>query len=454
LALTSQLTTTLAAEEQKLLACIHCGLCLEACPTYVTTGDENDSPRGRIYLMRAVEEGRLAVDSPSFISHIDRCLGCRACEPVCPAGVEYGQLLEGARAEIFTGDEEQSATQKLLRLVLRRVWLRPARLKFAFACSRLARNSGVVWLLLKSGLPRMISRRFEFALALLQSSAAGSRPLFASSALSQSVHSNETEEGGHASLAQEKPLVFLFKGCVTEGLFARVNQAAARVLEVNGFASETPEPQGCCGALHAHAGDIEGARQLARVNLAAFSDDNNAPIVTNAGGCGAMLASYAHLLAEDAEFAERAAVFSRRVRDVSQQLQFEAIKTGAPIAGGKVTYDASCHLINGQHAGEAPLRMLQAIKELDFVPLTGSDRCCGGAGVFNLMQPELSARVLTEKLEHVRESGAAVLATGNPGCHMHLGAGAMLADCNLKVCHPVELLDESYRRAGYYTTKG
>ena len=433
----SQLSTTLAAQDQKLLACIHCGLCLEACPTYIATGDENDSPRGRIYLMRAVEEGRLSLTSASFENHIDRCLGCRACEPVCPAGVEYGQLLEGARAELFKAGEPLTVTQRLLRFALRHVWLRPARLKFAFTCSRIARDTRVVRLLLKSKLPRLISRRFEFALALLDSS---------SPQRETDKHSKqETVPAGQAA-----DRLLLFKGCVTEGLFSRVNRATARVLEVNGFATSTPATQGCCGALHAHAGDIEGARQLAKQNIAAFSDESGAPIITNAGGCGAMLASYTHLFANDEQLAEGARVFSARIRDVSQQLAAKGIKSGAAIGPGKVTYDASCHLINGQHAGDAPLEMLKAIADLRFVPLAGSERCCGGAGVYNLLEPELSTAVLVEKLDRIRETGGATLATGNPGCHMQIRAGAMLAGCPLDVCHPVELLDESYRRAGYY----
>ena len=393
--------------------------------------------------MRAVEEGRLSVRSASFENHIDRCLGCRACEPVCPAGVEYGQLLEGARAELFKTGERHSVTQKLLRFALRHVWLQPSRLKFAFTCARVARATGIVRLLLKSKLPRLISGRFEFALALLESSA----PDSARSALTRPGSDNGRRAATRGGAGAP---VLLFKGCVTEGLFSRVNQATARVLEVNGFATRAPAKQGCCGALHAHAGDIAGARQLAEQNLEAFKAHDDLPIITNAGGCGAMLASYAHLFAGDEPFAERARAFSNRVRDVSQQLAMTGIKMGAAIGSDGVTYDASCHLINGQHAGDAPLEMLKAIADLKFVPLTGSDRCCGGAGVYNLMEPELSAAVLDEKLNRIRESGAATLATGNPGCHMQIGAGAMLAGCSLEVCHPVELLDESYRRAGLY----
>jgi glycolate oxidase iron-sulfur subunit len=257
--------------------------------------------------------------------------------------------------------------------------------------------------------------------------------------------------------------VLLFTGCVTEGLFARVNRATARVLGANNCATHAPRGQVCCGALHAHAGDLEGARELARRNVEAFDtapgvahDSSSSPVVTNAGGCGAMLASYGHLLARDEEYAERAARFSLRVRDVSQQLQTTGIRAGVELErrDGATTYDASCHLLHGQRASEAPLALLGAIPGLDFSPLADADVCCGGAGVYNLTEPELSGRVLAEKLRRVAESGAKTLATGNPGCHMQIGAGARLAGMNLRVCHPVELLDESYRRAGFYEGVG
>jgi glycolate oxidase iron-sulfur subunit len=229
-----------------------------------------------------------------------------------------------------------------------------------------------------------------------------------------------------------------------------VNRATARELRANGCEASAPRGQVCCGALHAHAGDLEGARRLARRNINAFRDEAGAPVVTNAGGCGAMLASYAHLLAGDAEYAGRAREFGARVRDVSQQLAATGVRRAGAAGGTAVTYDASCHLLHGQRAQAEPLRVLGAAGGVRLVPLEGSDVCCGGAGVYNLLETELSARVLAEKLRHVRETGADVLATGNPGCHMQLGAGARLAGLKLRVVHPVELLDESYRRAGMY----
>jgi len=429
------LNSILAREEEKILACVHCGLCLEACPTYVATGDENDGPRGRIYLMRAVKEQRLAVTSLAFEKHIDRCLGCRACESACPAGVEYGQLLEAARAEIARGQTKPTGTYRLLYFLLKHVWSKPKRLKLAFKFARFLRDSRIASLCIKTGFARGISEQFEFGLALLDASSASGTSESASK-----MPANRTQDAG-------APLM-LFRGCVTDALFKRINEATVRVLQANGCEVQSPSAQVCCGALHAHAGDLEGARALARQNVDAFAADGT--VVTNAGGCGAMLASYAHLLEDDAAYAERAREFSKRVRDVGQELQTTGFRNGADIGFERTTYDASCHLLHGQHAADASLQMLWAIPNLNLAPLTDSDVCCGGAGVYNLLEPELSEQILDEKLRNIEQSGAAVLATGNPGCHMQIAAGARLSGLALRVVHPVELLDESYRRAGFY----
>jgi len=438
----SSLNSILAREEQKILACVHCGLCLEACPTYVATGDENDSPRGRIYLMRAVKEGRLAADSVAFETHIDRCLGCRACEAACPAGVEYGQLLEAARADISKTQAKPTGIYRTLNFVLRHVWLKPKRLRMAFGLARFLRDSKLATFLLRSGIAHGLSPQIEFGLALLE----GSRARTASA--------NDRTKRMPANDRQDAEIsALLFKGCVTEGLFTRLNEATSRVLSVNGCKVAAPDRQVCCGALHAHAGDLEGARTLARQNIDAF-ENSDYSIVTNAGGCGAMLASYGHLLADDSVYAERARHFSSRVRDVGQQLAALGFRNGADIGIERTTYDASCHLLHGQHAARESLGMLWAIPQLNFTHLKEADVCCGGAGVYNLLEPELSARVLGEKLKHIEQSGARVVATGNPGCHMQMAAGARLAGLNFQVCHPVELLDESYRRAGHYGSEG
>jgi glycolate oxidase iron-sulfur subunit len=435
--MTESLSEVLKHEEQKILACVHCGLCLEACPTYTLTNNENDSPRGRIYLMRAVEEGRLESSSRIFSRHINRCLGCRACEAACPAGVEYGHLLEAARTDIKQTNKKKTLSEKLLRFVLRNIWLKPSRLKFAFTLSRLMRDLKLPKLLLKTKLARLFSKRFEFALSLLDSSS----PI--------EFEKRENNKSAIGNRQSAMTTVLFFRGCVMDGLFARVNQATVRALQVNECSVEIPQMQVCCGALHAHAGDIEGAKELARKNIDAFSETIG-PIITNAGGCGAMLLTYADLFADDKRLSAKADNFSRRVRDVSQHLKETGIKKGAKIDERVTTYDASCHLHYGQHASEASLEMLQAIPDLKFVALEGSERCCGGAGVYNLMQPEMSSGVLKEKLDHIKETGAEILATGNPGCQMQIAVGARLNGFDLCVCHPVELLDQSYRCAGFY----
>jgi len=423
------------------------------------TSDENDGPRGRIYLMRAVTEGRLKPDSLTFETHIDRCLGCRACEAACPAGVQYGQLLEAARAEITNNPAKLTWTYRILHFVLRHVWLQPWRLRVAFEFARFLRDSGLAKFMVSTGMARGISNRFEFGLLLLESSRRYATPTRLSSEPANDpgrMSAARLQDVGAPSGAS-KAAPMLFKGCVTEGLFKRVNEATERVLAVNGCKTRAPESQVCCGALHAHAGDLVGARKLARQNIDAFeataNDSQPAPIVTNAGGCGAMLVSYGHLLADDPKYAERAKAFSARVRDIGQQLQAIGFRNGANVGFERTTYDASCHLLHGQSAADASLGMLWAIPDLKFAMLNGSDVCCGGAGVYNLLEPQLSQEVLNEKLMHIAESGAEVLATGNPGCHMQIAAGAKLAGLPLRVCHPVELLDESYVRAGLYGAK-
>ena len=384
--------------------------------------------------MRAVAEGRLENTSSAFSRHIDRCLGCRACEQVCPAGVAYGQLLEASREELAQAQPKGDWISKLLRFALRHVWLSPARLRLFFGATRLFRNLGLSRIILKSGLARLISPRAEFGMALLESS----RPIF--------------KEGNSSEQSQTPDeTVLLFKGCVGEGLFARVNRATRRVLQTNSYKVVAPENQVCCGALHAHAGELEGARELARKNLAAF-EKSDAPIITNAGGCGAMLTTYGHLLANDKSLADQARQFSARVRDVSQQLATKPIRTGeSPMADDEyVACDLSCHLLYGQRAGDTSLKMLRSIPGLNFGELADAERCCGAAGIYNMLQPELSRQVLESKLGAIEAAEADIVVTGNAGCQMQIGAGAMLNKVGVQVCHPIELLDQSYARAGFY----
>lgn len=407
--------TPLESAASGLDLCVHCGFCLQACPTYLVLEDENDSPRGRLMLMRGAVEGDLAVDDPALTTHIDRCLGCRACETACPSGVPYGHLLEATRATIATKQPIGFVDRVLLSVMassfLRALMFGPARLLRAVRLTNvLARLPG----------------RLGFAFAMLEST----RPALTSN--------EDTTVSG-----EQRGSVATLDGCVMDGLFDNANRATRRVLARNGFQPVAANGQGCCGALHAHAGDDRRARDLARRNVAAFERSGADYIAVNAAGCGAMMKEYGNLLRDDSEWAERAAKVSVRVRDVS-----ELLAAAGPTPGGRlplrVTYDAPCHLHHAQRVTSAPIEVLRAIPGLELVPLADAERCCGGAGIYNLVEPETSAKVLAPKLSNIGATSAALVATGNPGCHMQIGAGLIRSGSRVRCVHPVELLARSY----------
>jgi glycolate oxidase iron-sulfur subunit len=440
----ASLQISLSAETEKLLGCIHCGLCLPACPTYQQLGDENDSPRGRIFLMRAVAEGRLNADSPSFERHIDLCLGCRACETACPAGVRYGSLLESARETIINQKSRRGSTiqKTLLKLALRHVFPYPKRLKLVFALSRFLRDNPLTRFAYRKGLARRISPKADFALSLLMTTApdgtTGRRG------------DGATGRRGGKTNPQS---VSVFTGCVMEGLFRHVNDATKRVLAANDCDLNDVKEQVCCGALHAHAGDLETARELARRNIDAFErfleTNGSATIIINAAGCGALLKEYGDLLKDEPQYASRAKRFSASVRDVTEFLALGDIRRGADV-NRRVTYDAPCHLYHAQRVTNAPQKVLASIPGLEYRQMEGMQDCCGGAGVYNLSEPEMSESLLADKIGKAQATEAEILVTANPGCHMQLGAGARMFNADCHVAHVIELLDESYRKAGFY----
>lgn len=411
--------TPLANAKRGIDACVHCGFCLQACPTYLVLEDENDSPRGRIFLMRSLLEGTVDITDESVHTHIDRCLGCRACETACPAGVPYGHLLEATRATLRAGGD----VPLLARLTL-----------FVFAHSFLLSAAMLgARLLAATPVPTVLSRlkgRVSFAMAMLAAT------------------TNGVERARYAvpkSGARGKTAILT--GCVMEGLFTETNRATERVLAVNGYDMIHAKGQRCCGALHAHSGDLSTARKLARKNIQAFEKSGAAWIAVNAAGCGAMMKEYAHLLAEDPEWSDRAAKVSARVRDVS-----ELLAEAGPVQGGqlpfKVTYDAPCHLQHAQRVTQAPLALLSAIPGLELIPLHESDQCCGAAGIYNLIEPETSDLVLDRKMVHIAATEARFVATGNPGCLMQIGAGLIRDGSETRSIHPVDLLDASYAALG------
>jgi glycolate oxidase iron-sulfur subunit len=409
----------LANEIAGIDACVHCGFCLQACPTYLTLADENDSPRGRIVLMRALVEGTLPVGDPDVRTHIDRCLGCRACETVCPSGVPYGQMLEATRATLTTNERNAPIARAILF-----AFARPALLSLAMLGGRIARALRI------SALLSRLPGRFGFAMAMLESTRAPLRR-------------RGYTPGGDGS----RGTATLLTGCVMEGLFTETNRATERTLAANDYAMTRTEGQSCCGALHAHAGDLETARRLARRNIAAFEASAAEYVVANAAGCGAMMKEYEHLLERDPAWRDRAAKFSERVRDVSELLAQAGPRSGGPV-DRTVTYDAPCHLLHAQRIASPPLRVLGAVPGLALVPLEGSEHCCGSAGIYNLIEPDVSATVLAPKLANIADTHASLVATGNPGCLMQIGAGLRQAGSAVRVVHPVDLLDASYAAAG------
>ena len=402
-------------EQAGIDACVHCGFCLQACPTYLTLEDENDSPRGRIVLMRALLEGTLEPENQSVETHIGQCLGCRACETVCPSGVPYGHLLEATRATLA----EHRPIPVVARVILA-VFERGWTTNLAMAGGRVLRAVGIARLLAR------LPGRIGFSMAMLSSTRRDRA----------AARAQPTSNGSRGSVA-------LLTGCVMEGLFSETNRATERVLMANDYAITTAPAQRCCGALHAHAGDAPAARRLARANIAAFEDPAIQHVCVNAAGCGAMMKEYPHLLSEEAEWRERAARVSAKVRDVSELLSAAGPARGGPVHK-RVAYDAPCHLLHAQRITLPPLDVLRAIPELELVPLTESDVCCGSAGIYNLVEPEVSDGVLERKLEHINVARPELVATGNPGCLMQIGAGLLRSGSPIRAVHPVELLDESY----------
>ncbi len=407
--------TPLGMAASGLDRCVHCGFCLQACPTYLVLEDENDSPRGRLLLMRGVLEGELPIDDSSVRTHLDRCLGCRACESACPSGVPYGQLLEAARETLV----QRRRLPPVARVMLA-IFARPRLLGAVLAGARLFRLTGLAKALARA------PGRLGFASAMLASTSSPPTPPY------------------DASGDRSRGVTGVLDGCVMKELFESTNRATHRVLLVNGYDVRNVPHQRCCGALHLHAGDAETARALARANIAAFERAGVEYVAVNASGCGATMKEYGHLLHDDPAWKDRALRFASRVRDVSELLAAAGPAPGARIDVGAVTYDPPCHLLHAQRVATAPLAVLRAIPDLTIVPLADEDKCCGSAGIYNLVQPDVSNAVLENKLANIRETGTQVVATGNPGCLMQIGAGLLRTQSATEVRHPVDLLDASY----------
>ena len=413
--------------------CVHCGLCLAYCPTFAELGTEMDSPRGRIFLIKSLAEGRIAL-TDSVTEHLSLCLDCRACETVCPAGVPYGRLIEAAKAEI-----ERQRPGGLVRRAFR--WLNfgvllghPGVLKAAAAGLRFYQASGLQSAVRKSGLVRLLPGTLSAWEALL--------PPLPASAERQPLPALIPADGAR------RGRVALLSGCVQSVVFGAHNRATARVLARNGWDVVAPAGQGCCGALNAHGGDHARALEMARRTIEAFEGERVAAIVVNTSGCGAHMKAYGTLLAEDPAWAERARRFAATVRDVAEFLAGAALRGPLQPVPMTVTYHDPCHVVHGQKIRTAPRALLAQIPGLRVVDLPESDWCCGSAGIYNLTQPEMAGRLLRRKVRHVLGTGASAVVTANPGCILQIQQGLHEAGSPVRVLHIVEILDRAYSSEG------
>lgn len=406
--------------------CVHCGLCLNACPTYRELGLEMDSPRGRVYQMVQVANG--APITPSYMEHIDLCLACRGCESACPSGVPYGRMVEDARAQIEAQRPRGWLAARTRRFVFSRLLESRAAMSAAGSMLYLYQASGVKALARGLASMGMLGKLGDLA----QLAPAAEAPFFFSQ-----IGKTFPAEG-----ARRYRVAFL-AGCIANVAFARLNEATVRVLQKNGCEVVLPEGQGCCGALHVHSGLREEAQKLARRNVDAMLDGGFDAIITNAAGCGSTLKEYGELLEDD-----RGRRFSALMRDVTEFLAGIELNRDMRPVEATVTYQDSCHLAHGQRIRSAPRKLLTAVPGLTFREMAGSDVCCGSAGIYNVVQNEMSMQILESKMKAVNATNAAIIATANPGCMLQLRAGVRLHGSEQRVMHVVEILDEAYRPAG------
>ena len=459
--------------------CIHCGFCLPTCPTYAVLGVEMDSPRGRIYQMQAVAEGRMEI-SPEFVDHMYCCLGCRACETACPSGVQFGKLIEAAREQIqlevahtsptnghwqakdelpepqgtpafplHEREEKSPRLENLTERFLRRFFfdiMLPSRLitSLVFAGLKIYQRSGLQTVAHRTGLLDAINNLptpFQGTLKTpeqLMPTALGD--------LFPALLPVITPASG-----RKRYRVGFISGCIMDQVYRNINEATIRVLAANGCEVIAPPNQQCCGALHVHAGEAERGRQLARHNIDVFESYNCDAIIINSAGCGSNLKEYGHLLRDDPEYAVRANAFSARVKDVSEFLAGIDLNREMGDVPRTATYHHACHLFHGQKIKQQPVQLLKTIPGLTLVDLKEADWCCGSAGIYNITNQEMASQLLDRKMNNIIATGVNVIATANPGCMMQIALGARERGIELDVVHPVQLLDEAYRAGGLYT---
>ncbi|HKW33660.1 MAG TPA: glycolate oxidase subunit GlcF [Candidatus Acidoferrum sp.] len=406
--------------------CVHCGFCLPACPTYVLWGQEMDSPRGRIYLMKLAAEGAVQM-TPKWVSHFDTCLGCMACMTACPSGVDYGNLIEATRAQIER-NFPRAASEKRYRQFLFDMFTRPDRLRRLRAPLLAYQKSGLQAVVRGLRLTKLLPRKWQTMEALLPKLA----PQEAVPEVTPAVGAKRRRVG-------------LLLGCVQREFFSQVNAATARVLAAEGYEVVAPQAQTCCGALLVHAGEEAGALDLAKKTIDAFEQANVEAIVTNAAGCGSNIKEYAHLLRDDPEYAERARNFSAKCKDISEVLaELEPCSMRHPLKL-RVAFHDSCHLQHAQGVGSQPRDLLAGIPGLELAEIAESAICCGSAGIYNLVQPDAAKSLGDRKAELISQLKADVVATGNPGCALQLQSSLSRQHKKTPVVHTIQILDASLR---------
>lgn len=416
--------------------CMHCGMCLPTCPTYDATKLERNSPRGRIALMRAIADDRLE-PTKAFAEEMYFCLGCLACMTACPAGVNYAELFEHARAEVESRGLLRSVRRGVIRaFTVKWLFMDHRRLTALGRAMRLYQELGLQRLVRGSGMLRLLPRRL--------------RELEAMTPPVQPEFSNERIARVTPAVGPRRFRVAVLTGCAQDLIFSDVNADTVEVLARNGCEVHTPADQPCCGSLHAHNGEWELAQELARRSIDALPPERYDAIITNAGGCGSHLKHYGKLLKDDPVYARRAVLWDGRVKDVHEFLAGHGVvpPSSANAPDQVVTYHESCHLSHGQKVVQQPRQVLRAIPGLRLVELPEANWCCGSAGIYNLTQPEMAGQLLERKVRQVRSTGATVVATANPGCLLQLINGCRAAGLPLRVVHPVTLLAEAYRRSG------
>ena len=418
-----------APDEADLYKCVHCGFCLQACPTYIATGLETESPRGRIALMKAVNEGRIGI-TDTVIRHWDLCIQCRACEVACPSGVPYGNLIEATMAQVANRRKQGFLRKSAEDLSLKRVIPHQRRLQALMSLTKLYQKSGLSSLVRKSGALGAIAP----SIAALESSIPEVSDAYF-----------KAEGQTIPAVGEKRARVAILSGCVMPLVNGPEMEAAVRVLARNGCEVVVPKGQACCGAINSHVGDLDTARELARRNIDVFTDAGVEYVIIASAGCGSRMKEYDHLLREDPSYSDKAERFSATVKDINEFLVDLPFDPPSAALNYRVTYQDSCHLGNAQRITDAPRRILRSIPGVEFVELPNAGQCCGAGGTYTITERDFSLRVLSSKMDAFQTTNADIFATANPGCLMQLQYGVQDRNLSAQVKYVTDLLDEAYQ---------